>query len=178
MRTYKWDNIEQITFEINNRKAIILPTDTVLGIISKVPELIYKIKKRPKHKKLVKFVDDIKNIANLNDKEKKVISKYWPGPLTIIKNNIGYRIPNHPQLLNLLKSIHWCYSSSTNLSGKNPINNIDQAKDTFIKNINNIVFVDEPQKEDKPSTIISLDNYQVLRNGIVDGLSIIKQLKD
>jgi tRNA A37 threonylcarbamoyladenosine synthetase subunit TsaC/SUA5/YrdC len=47
-----------------------------MGIISKNPTLIYKIKKRSKNKKLVRLIGSIDEVIGLTPNEKKIISKY------------------------------------------------------------------------------------------------------
>jgi tRNA A37 threonylcarbamoyladenosine synthetase subunit TsaC/SUA5/YrdC len=57
-------------------KIAIVPTDTVIGVVSKTPELIYKIKGRSQDKKLVLFIHDTDQIKALLPIEKDVLSKY------------------------------------------------------------------------------------------------------
>ena len=81
------------------KKIIIFPTDTVYGIGCSVFDKtsikkIYEIKHRPIDKPLAVLcanISQIDSIAYLNDKAKRLINKYLPGPLTIIikaKDNI------------------------------------------------------------------------------------------
>jgi tRNA A37 threonylcarbamoyladenosine synthetase subunit TsaC/SUA5/YrdC len=76
MRLYQFEELEQIAFELRNDKAAIIPTDTVMGIVSKSSDLIYKIKHRNRSKKLVTFVSNIDDVPNLKSIEKTILKKY------------------------------------------------------------------------------------------------------
>lgn len=109
--------IEQIAKEILNGKNVVFPTETVYGIganalDANACEKIFKVKGRNENKPLIVLVSDFemleKMVDNINEVEKKLIEKFWPGPLTIIfeksekckipnivtagKNNIGIRM--------------------------------------------------------------------------------------
>lgn len=173
----KTKNLSIIKQWLNDGKAILFPTDTVFGLICKKSLTIYKIKKRDKSKKLIKFINSIDKIKTLSPKEKSIINKYWPGGLTIIKNKTSYRCPKHNKLLSLLNNYEFLYSSSANISGNSPITNFKEA----IKEFNDsplILFADFSHKTTKPSTIINLDNYTVVRNGVINGEKILWQIKN
>jgi L-threonylcarbamoyladenylate synthase len=152
-------------------------TDTVLGIIGLNSNLIYTIKKRSRVKKLVHFVSSINEIVGLTPHEAKIISPYLPGGLTVIKHGIGYRVPNHPKLLELIKKVGWVYSSSANISGHTPIYDTREAIQIFKKHNFNLIIVQGTQQSEAPSTIINLDRKKVLRVGVIDPSPIIEALK-
>ncbi|MDR0675158.1 MAG: L-threonylcarbamoyladenylate synthase [Mycoplasmataceae bacterium] len=178
MRIYDWNELEQIAFELKNNKAAIVETDTVLGIVSLNPNLIYTIKKRNRNKKLIYFIDSISEIKNLTKIEKYILKKYWPGGLTIIKNGIGYRMPNHPKLLKLINLTNGMYSSSANLSKHQPIYDAQEAITVFKKQNFNLVIVKGQQQSEAPSTIIDFDKIKVLRIGVIDPNPIINILSN
>ena len=70
------DSINDIVFELKNNKAAIIPTDTLAGIISYDKKLIYKIKKRPSHKKLILFVPSFESIGTNNPIFKKLAKQF------------------------------------------------------------------------------------------------------
>jgi len=76
MRVYNFDELKQIAFELKNNKAAIVETDTVMGIVSLNQDLIYRIKQRPRGKKIILFVNDIRQVNDLSKKEQEVISEY------------------------------------------------------------------------------------------------------
>ena len=161
----------------NHKLAAIIETDTVIGVISLSPSTIYQIKKRPKNKKLVTFVTNINQIDSLSINEKNFLKKFWPGGLTIIKNKISYRIPNHKKLLKIISHTGPIYSSSANISGKSPIKNTQEAIHEF-KHYKNFIIVPGKQLSNKPSTIIDLDTNQIIREGAISIKKIMNELKN
>lgn len=175
---YDFSNLDLIVKKLKSKKCVaIVPTDTVMGIISLNPKLIYQIKSRPLNKKLILFINDINQVKGLNEYEKTIINKYWPGGLTIIKNNISYRIPNLKPLINLIKLTGQIYSSSANISDHQPITNSSQACDEF-KNqkVDFITVKGLIKNKSLSSTIIDLDNKKVIRTGKINGELILKKL--
>ncbi len=110
--------------------VVIFPTDTAFGIGARIDkkeavEKLIKIRGRRKLKPFPVLVGSIK-MAKIylkpvdKDVERKLMNKYWPGGLTIVlpclkekinplirgKNDtLGVRIPNHKQILNLIKGV-------------------------------------------------------------------------
>jgi tRNA A37 threonylcarbamoyladenosine synthetase subunit TsaC/SUA5/YrdC len=76
MRVYDFNEIDSICFEINNGKAAIIETDTVMGIVSKNSQLIYSVKKRSTKKKLVIFVPSIRDVPNLTPNQVSVLKEF------------------------------------------------------------------------------------------------------
>ncbi len=179
MVIYQPKELNSIEFELRNNKAAIVNTDTVMGIVSLDKKNIYKIKKRPHYKKLVLFIKKFEELGIFSSNEIKVLKQYWPGKLTIVKDKIAYRVPNDNFLLNLLDRVTFLYSSSANISGKQPINNLDDAQKIFKSSRSLLILVDNKRKIDensKPSTIINLDTKKVLRSGNLDGEKILKEI--
>ncbi len=118
---------------ILNNELVIIPTDTVYGLMCRYDsksavEKIYKLKKRDRKKPLIllgynwnalkKFVDlrkiSIKTCRGMS----QLMKEQWPGPLTLVLpaskkvpaylnkgyKTIGIRVPNNKFLLSLLKS--------------------------------------------------------------------------
>lgn len=66
MKIYDFNNDKKIIIDqLQNNKAILMETDTVLGLFSKNEELLYKLKQRPKEKKIVKLVNNLNQIDNI-----------------------------------------------------------------------------------------------------------------
>ena len=174
---YTFDNIKSIAKELKtNKKAAIIETDTVMGIIALNPDLIYKIKKRPKNKLLVTFISSINQMKGLTANEKRILKDYLPGPLTIVKNGVAYRIPNHKDAVSLIKLTGPIYSSSANISDCEPVSDIDEAIKVFGKNKDKIIFVEGKNLTNKPSTIVDLDECKILREGAIKGKELTKLL--
>lgn len=133
--------------------VVIFPTDTVYGFLAdasnkKAVEKIFNIKKRLKSKPLSIFVKDIKmasDLAIINEKTAKVLTKFWPGKVTVVlrrkkgvmlygvkKDSVAVRIPKYKPLNNLLKKINRpLVQTSVNISGNKPLNNIDDIIKEF-----------------------------------------------
>ena len=174
---FTFDDVKSIAKELKtNKKAAIVETDTVMGIIALNPDLIYKIKQRPKHKLLITFISSISQIKGLTAKEKRILKDYLPGPLTIVKKGVGYRIPNHRDVINLIKLTGPIYSSSATISNHEPVADIDEAVEVFSKNKDKIIFVEGKNLSYIPSTIVDLDNYEIVREGPIEGKRLLKEL--
>lgn len=138
-RLFDWcgDNagksIEELSDILRQPSAVVLlPTETVYGLSGRVSdpgcaEKIFLLKHRDPAKHLGWFVPDIETLERsggvLNDTARHLAEKYMPGPLTLIVNNTsggttGFRIPDHPLLLELLKRLNEpLYQTSANRSG-------------------------------------------------------------
>lgn len=180
LQIYTNNQIDEIAFELKNNKCIVLPTDTVWGVVSLDDSLIYKIKKRKKSKKLVKFVNNLFQINNLDKNYIKILDKYLPGALTFVFKKQAYRIPNNDLILDLINQVGPLFSSSANISGKTPINNLQEAIDVFGKYSNVVCFVDDNEQQAGfsalPSTIVDLDRMIILRQGVIDGNKILQEI--
>lgn len=161
-------NVKLIEKYLENNKAVLMETDTVLGIFSKNLELIYKIKERSREKKIVLFVKDVYQIdSHPSEALLKLTKAFWPGKLTIIYKGISYRIPNNDLVINTLNKISPIYCSSANTSGEDVFKNSDEAFEKFKNNeyANELLVVKGVSKRKLPSTIYSLDENKVLREG-------------
>ena len=86
------ESLEKSVEMIRKGCIIICPTDTVYGFLAdatnkKAVEKIYKIKKRQKYKPLPVFIKDFKmakDLAEIDEKQEKLIKKKWPGKYTFI----------------------------------------------------------------------------------------------
>lgn len=167
MKTCTINDIGLIEDYLLKNNAVIMETDTVLGIFSKNLDLIYKIKQRPAEKKIVLLIDNVNQIPNGSNELLKLAKGFWPGKLTIVYNKISYRIPNQPYVLNILKKLSWMYCSSANISGQNVFKNTQEALDKF-KNSpfkDKLLIVDGQSNSSLPSTIYDLDEHKLLRQG-------------
>ena len=109
-------HIKKIITALKNGAVLVLPTDTVYGLVcdaesEKAVEKIFSIKKRDKSKSLLVFVQNIKQaekIADVNKDQEKFLKSNWPGQVTAIlkakkglsplvykDDTIGIRVPNY-----------------------------------------------------------------------------------
>ncbi len=166
-KTYKLNELDSVVFEIKNGKAVIIPTDTVMGILANNENIIYKIKNRPKEKKIIKFIFNLSELGELSELQLKFINKFWPGCVTIVKNKVSFRMPNNKCILYLLSKCGSLYCSSANVSGEETI--IDSSHVLTQFNVNKFYY-DLVVVEGKPngklaSTIVDIDKWVILRKG-------------
>ncbi|MDO8525115.1 MAG: L-threonylcarbamoyladenylate synthase, partial [Candidatus Omnitrophota bacterium] len=111
------------------------PTETVYGLgvnllNKEAIKKLYKVKARPKAKPFTAHIDSASSIKKSGCKvtrdAKKLIYKYWPGPLTIILKNkrgrkIGFRVPDNIVALELIRASRVPIAApSANISGEAP----------------------------------------------------------
>jgi len=173
--------IETVTQIINKGGIAIFPTDTVYGIgcnpYNKTSvEKIFKIKSRNITKSLPVLtysIETAEKIVNFDRVSKKIVEKFWPGPLTLIlkvideeikkslnlKDKIAIRVPNHKCTLEILKKCDFLVGSSANISGKSSFTNPEEG----IKDLQDYdIFVDGGIITSKgESTIIEIENEEI-----------------
>lgn len=174
----------KLTKEDIKGKVIVFPTDTVYGIGSMIDDKegvskIYNLKHRDKNKPLANLAyssEQIKEYVNIPNPKTLELMKLWPGALTIIFNKkhiynnelptIAFRIPNSNTALTILKHFGVMAVTSMNLSGSEPLNNIDDIIKNFENEIDYLV-IDEEKHSNISSTIIDVtkDPFVVLRKG-------------
>ena len=91
-------DIDKLVKLINEGNIAVVPTDTVYGIVGDALNIdvihkVYEVKKRDYSKPLILMVSSIdmlkRYVDEINDIDKYLINKYWPGKLTSLfkKNN-------------------------------------------------------------------------------------------
>lgn len=178
-------------------KILIFPTDTVYGIGCAIfdktsIEKIYEIKHRPRNKPLACLcanLNQINEIAFINDKEKKIVEEFMPGALTIILkakdkvkeitgfDTIGVRIPNSKIAQEILLNNGPMLTTSVNESNERPLNDYIEIKQQYGHLVDEI-FQSEEQSSDVASTVVSLLENQIviLREGAIKKCQIEKIL--
>ncbi|GAA5414936.1 Sua5/YciO/YrdC/YwlC family protein [Ureaplasma ceti] len=166
-KSYTYQELESVIFEIKNNKAVIIPTDTVIGVMANNTSIIYKVKNRPKEKKIIKFISDLNDLGELTKEQYEFLNRFWPGQVSVIKDGVSYRMPDDPYILYILSKTGPLFASSANLSGRDTIQNTDQANQEFdIDNLYyDVVTVQGDSKLAVPSTIVNLDNWKIVREG-------------
>lgn len=180
-----------------------MPTETVYGIFAKAldeeaVEGVYSLKKRPKDKAMNLNVASLEDIYRFSQHQpdylEALFKAFLPGPLTIILEanqevpswinsglkTVGFRIPNHPVTLEIIKKTGPLIGPSANLSGTNSgkvFNEIVQAFDSQVSG-----FQDDQALLGIDSTILDLssDKAKILRQGSVtkeDLLEAVPQLQ-
>jgi L-threonylcarbamoyladenylate synthase len=129
------DLIDPAAKAIREGNLVAFPTETVYGIAAnffdeKAIKNLYRLKQRSRSKPFTIHIADIKTIDSLGcfvTKEAlRLISKFWPGPLTIILKSktdrtLGFRIPANKIALDLIRSAGVpIVAPSANISGDKP----------------------------------------------------------
>jgi len=167
---------------------VAFPTDTVYGIAAmpfnkKAVSKLYKIKSRSDKKPIALLIsskNQVKKFARLIPaKAKKLMTKYWPGPLTLIFKKkksipgfltsnlptIGIRMPKNKIALKLIKAAGGALAvTSANRSGGKPTKEAKEIKG--LKGID--IIVDGGKcKIGMPSSVIYVkgNKLQILRKG-------------
>lgn len=104
MKIYNQDEIDELVKILKNDGVISVPTDTVYGVCArmnskKAYEKLIKVKNRPSNKAFPIMCADeeqIKEIAIVDERVKKIIKKFMPGPITLIL----YKKANQPEYIN------------------------------------------------------------------------------
>ena len=169
---------------------VVFPTETVMGIAvvadnyDSYKQLI-DVKNRPLEKAFPLVVGNKKQISDyaiINDKQKRIIEKLMPGPLTIVlkkknnvpsyvtagKDSIAIRMSDDEFVLKVLKDLGKpILLTSANLSGEPSSLNDEEAQKIFYGKVRAIVQGDCPIQI--PSTIVDLTATEpkILREGIV-----------
>jgi len=171
---------------LKNSGVGVIPTDTVYGLAcsafdEKAISRMFEIKGREENKPPVVLIADIKDLekfeAQLSEKAKILITKFWPGPVSIIlpiKKELSYldkglglaiRLPDDESLRAFLIQTGPLATTSANLKDQPPARNTEEAKRYFGRRVD---FYEEgcnlPQTA---STLVRIkgDKVEVLRQG-------------
>lgn len=150
--------IKTIVNAIKQGKVLILPTDTVYGLIAnardeEVVKNLFKIKGRQFQKTLPIFVKSLKmakELAFVDEKQEKFLRKVWPGKTTVVlkakskarklfkfgivssEKKIGLRIPKYKLVNLILKKLDSPLTgTSANISGSPPSTKIKEVISQF-----------------------------------------------
>lgn len=167
-------------------KVIIFPTDTVYGIGTPILDVegikrIYKIKHRDETKPLACLcanLEQIEEIAVVNEKALRLIQRYLPGPLTLILNSkpkifqaigyqtIGVRIPDHEIALKILNENGPMLTTSVNESGCVALNEYDEIIKEYSSCVD-YIYDTNTTSSNIASTVVlcTSDELKVLREG-------------
>ena len=171
-------------------KIVVFPTDTVYGVGCKVDDIeaihkIYEIKERDYSKPLALLTptNDIScYTSNVSNEAEELMKKYWPGALTVIVNKnkeindlvtsgldtVGFRMPNSKVALQILNHFGVMATTSINISGQPPLNDVNEIIKEFSDKINYIV-IDKENTSNVSSTVVDCtkEGIKVLRQGSI-----------
>lgn len=181
-------DIEKIIEILKTSGSVIaIKTDTIYALVCNAYDeisikKIYEMKQRCITKPISIFVKDVDEIQNFVDNidiprvAKKLMNKYWPGPLTIIfkkkdnvldhltynKDSIGIRIPNDKTILEILSKVDFPLAeTSCNISGQKPMNDPEEIKNVFGKKLDLIVKNNNDEIK-SASTVVSVESGELI----------------
>jgi L-threonylcarbamoyladenylate synthase len=167
----------------------VIPTDTVYGVVACAADQsavarLYELKKR-EQKPGTLIAASIEQLEQLGLKHRylKAVEQFWPGAVSVVipaadpalkylhqgKMSLAVRIPDQPELQELLQQTGPLLTSSANQPGEPTSTTVDQAKKYFGDKVD--FYIDGGDlSHHKPSTIIRIidDAIEVIRPGAVD----------
>ena len=181
--TYR-ENIKIAAKALLTGRIVAFPTETVYGLgvcadNNVAIDNLYCVKQRPRDKKLsimiarpegvTKYVKQIPPIAE------KLISSFWPGPLTIIfklddNSTVGLRNPGNRVIRDLINAVEIpIASTSANISGRPPAIDAQQVIINFSDKID-VVLDGGSAEAGNPSTIVKIrdDTFEIIRHGVIE----------
>ncbi len=196
--------IREVVNVLNYGGTIIYPTDTLYGLganaLNEVAvRKVFRIKERSFSKPVPMIVGNyswIKELAKIKKLQEEIIKKVWPGKVTVVLfkkdivpgvltagfNSVGIRIPDYVFTDRLLTEFGYpLTSTSANISGQDPTNDINKIIEIFSKSTEKpdlIIDAGILPKSD-PSMIIDLtgDKPKILRISPTNPEKLLKLLE-
>ena len=196
MKMYKKTQINKLAGILKNDGVIAVPTDTVYGLCAhmnseKAREKLIEIKHRPEKNVfpiMCANIEQIKSIAKVDEKSKKIIKAFMPGPITILLekrieipkyvNNglrlIAVRMATSKVLEELIEKVGSpIFMTSANLSGEPVCKSIEEIQEKF-HNIDGIL--EGKVSYGQASTIVDCtsDEIKIIREGPISLEEILR----
>ena len=193
--------MEKIKQELEKGGAVVLPTETVYGLFAKAldekaVDHVYQLKRRPRDKALnlnVASLDDIFNFSkNQPPYLQQLVDSFLPGPLTIILEandkvpywvnsdltTVGFRMPNHPVTLKLIREFGPLIGPSANISGQASGVTFKEILKDFDQEVLGVE--DDAYLTGQDSTIVDLSGSKVkiLRQGSITREDILAKIPE
>ena len=193
--------MEKIKQELEKGGAVVLPTETVYGLFAKAldekaVDHVYQLKRRRRDKALNLNVASLADILNFSKNQppylQQLVEKFLPGPLTIIlKANdkvpdwvnsdlttVGFRMPNHPVTLELIREFGPLIGPSANISGQASGVTFKEILKDFDQEVLGVE--DDAYLTGQDSTILDLSGSKVkiLRQGSITREDILAKIPE
>ncbi|MBI4157787.1 threonylcarbamoyl-AMP synthase [Candidatus Woesebacteria bacterium] len=180
MKIVKKLNSLKVFESLKESGVVVIPTDTIYGVVGlasskKALGGIYELKGRDKSKPFIVLISSIEDLGlleiKLDENQKNLVEKYWPGKVSIVfpraHDTLAVRLPDYPELRELIKKTGPLIAPSANTEGKPPAKNVKEAINYFGDKID--YYVDGGEINSEPSTLIKLEygKVVVLREGAV-----------
>ncbi|WP_371246786.1 Sua5/YciO/YrdC/YwlC family protein [Mycoplasmopsis agassizii] len=154
---------------VTENEIVAFSTDTVNGIAisakNRLNEIhLSRLKKRDLNKKIIILVSSIeqaKKFPEWDENAEKYARINWPGNVSLIVNNQGFRMPKQKKLLEFLELNGPFFATSANISDEPIIENLEEIKKVFpeIKSVFNF-----GKTSNHPSKIIDVNSNKILRD--------------
>ena len=174
-------------------KLVVFPTETVYGLGAHACDKaalarVYEVKKRPDNKPLTLLIADIEQLWQITgdqareDKDLQLVTdKFWPGPLTIIINDLtsgktGLRMPANKIALELIKRAGVPVAvPSANISGNPAPINARQVIEELGQAVD-LILDGGPCLIGESSTVLdlSVSPYCILRQGALSRSELLE----
>lgn len=162
---------------VKKGEVIVSPTDTIYGVLGsalnpKTVSSVYRLRHRELTKPFIVLLGDVLDLElfgiRLSPLRKKILSKVWPGPVSVIlpvkdlkwkylhrgTESLAFRLPKPIWLRKFLRAVGPLVAPSANLAGLTPASGMSQAKKYFGKKVK--YYVDGGTLTGQASTLISL----------------------
>lgn len=194
-------NKDALSFKkaLEESKVVAFPTETVMGLGVFYDDydayrLLNSIKRRPEDKPytlMLGDVNDIEKYAYINDRDKKIIKAFMPGPITMLlkcKDNVPSYVTHNseiigirvPKMLDICQLINYAGKPllvpSANRSGEKPCLTYQEVIEVFKDEVSYVYHKDA--LGDKPSTIVDLtgETIKIIREGSISLKDIERSL--
>ena len=171
---------------------VVFPTETVYGIACNAddPEALARLtalKERPQDKPYTLHVgrlDDVEaRVDSIPPQARKLMRRYWPGPLTIIfpgadGRGVGVRMPSNRIALELIRRAGVpVYAPSANRAGERPATSAAQAAKSVGQAVA-LVLDGGPSRYRQASTVLQVTDsgWGILREGAVTAAMVRRTL--
>lgn len=148
-------SIDELVKIIKNDGVLCVPTDTVYGLCTRINsplafDKLVQLKNRPANKSfpiMCADLEQIKEIAFVDNRTEKIINRFMPGPLTVVLNKkksiinnrgindtgeVGIRMAPTKELKELILKVGSpIFMTSANKSGEQVCSSIEEVLETF-----------------------------------------------
>lgn len=194
------NEIEQAVEVLKSGNLAILPTETVYGLFADATnqsavEQLYAVKGRPTEKALNLNIADFVSILKFSKNQpaylEKLVTKFLPGPLTIIleaadsvpewvhigKSTIGFRMPSIPVTQEIIRDVGVLVGPSANLTGSPSPRFFDDLSAEILSAAS--ISVKDDAVSGLDTTILDLSAQpKVLRQGAITKRDIMEQIPE
>ena len=184
------DRIEEAARVIRDGGLVIFPTDTLYGLGANAfnqaaVERMFQVKRRGREKAVSVLVASFAEAESLTEEVPppvlNLMSHFWPGPLTLLfkandkvpailtanSKKIGISIPDNKVALALIKASNTPLTgSSANLSGEPDPLRVEEVERELSGQVE-LIIDGGKLKSGKPSTVVDITSFKVLREGSI-----------